>query len=167
MTTPKAATWRVGQKRLMLVAEKLRTVKPKRFDYNKWVGDSWKGMQDLSCGTTGCALGWASTVPALRRAGLRLGFKRDLGVVHLAGQDPNSSVGYESVSIDAAKHVFGLTHSEARFLFIPHGDFDFVTKCYGLEGLSPRAKPKQLARLIERFIVAKNKAAERGELLDG
>jgi hypothetical protein len=62
-----------GRRLLLLLADFLDKLDPARFDYTDWVGDSWEGKQDLSCGTTACAMGWACTMPEFRALGLRLG----------------------------------------------------------------------------------------------
>lgn len=63
---------RTGHNRLKKLADLLRTVPDERFNYRHWVGKNWGGKADLSCGTTACALGWATTIPSLRKVGLRL-----------------------------------------------------------------------------------------------
>lgn len=65
-------TIRTGNRRLLKLADKLDSLPPARFKYSSWVGDDWKGKPDLSCGTTACAIGWGTTMPVLRRAGLGL-----------------------------------------------------------------------------------------------
>ena len=90
---------------------------PERFDYGSWVGAKWKDAQDLSCGTTACALGWAATLPSCRQEGLRLGRDRfGDGTVHLEGEDPRKG---GTGSIAAACKVFGIDEEEAEFLFMP------------------------------------------------
>jgi len=121
--------------RLLGLVALLRKLPPEKFNYNTWVGVDWKGKQDLSCGTTACALGWATTMPQLRRLGLRL--SKDFSVMLLnKTYDP----------IDAACEVFGLTYSEAEFLFVPGQ--------YTKWGTSPEdnATAKQVAAHIERFV---------------
>lgn len=50
----------------------LKKVPRKRFDMGHWVGSDWEGAPDLSCGTSACAAGWATTDPWFRRRGLWL-----------------------------------------------------------------------------------------------
>lgn len=133
------STTRTGNARLLLLAKLLRTLPRKRFDYNRWVGYDWAGDPDLSCGTTACALGWATTIPALRRAGLRL--VRGVGCAgYVTLRDFRTSPmdTYEQ-SLRAAMQVFGLTRRDAAFLFVP--GWAEVT-----------ATPKYVARKIERFV---------------
>ena len=126
------------KRRLLMVADLLDKLPRKRFDYAVWVGDDWEGKPDLSCGTTACALGWATTIPALRRAGLRLFYRRvglrgsrDVGMGYL---------GYLSSESKAAKAVFGLDREELIFLFTPSGP------------LAADSTPKQVARHIRKFV---------------
>lgn len=134
----------VSRARLLKLADFLEKLPRKRFDYGRWVGVDWDGKPDLSCGTTACALGWATTIPSFRRLGLRL---RKLGgtvsVVELENDD-----GQETHWSAAAMNVFGLDANEAFYLFLPG---------FGLAGMkyhSPRhdATAKQVAKHIRRFV---------------
>lgn len=143
----KEPSLKVGNNRLMALAEYLRTIPTERFYYGTWVGKDWQEKQDLSCGTTACALGWAATMPKFRRLGMRLvvsGYRdgSPVGVVALA--DPDAMNEYESDepiqnSMLAARHVFGLSQAEADYIFAP---------CMGEED----ASPKQVARKIRKFV---------------
>lgn len=125
----------VGNRRLLKLAKFLRTLPRKRFDYRTWTGSDWEGAQDLSCGTTGCALGWAATMPTFRRLGLRL----IAGFGYLRGFP---KVG-RKVGSAAAEVLFGISVNEAEHLFMPGFGEDNAT-------------PKHVAKKIERF-VAKRK----------
>ena len=57
---------------LLDLANFLDKLPPERFKYNDWVGKDWGGKLDLSCGTTACALGWATQIPSIAAKGLRL-----------------------------------------------------------------------------------------------
>lgn len=94
--------------RLEMLAEKHEYdhVMQERFDYSRWVGQDWKGMQDLSCGTRACSMGFAATMPVFQALGLSLKmfhdpFDRQYGIITLTTADdiyeremrlPNSSV---------------------------------------------------------------------------
>jgi hypothetical protein len=60
-----------SNRRLLLLADFLEKLPPERFNYGEWVGKDWGGKQDLSCGTTACALGWACTMPEFQALGLK------------------------------------------------------------------------------------------------
>ena len=142
-------------KLLMMIARKLRTVakrEPERFDYQEWVGRNWKGKADLSCGTTACALGWATTIPALRRRGLRLYLSASnfvKGYVGIAGHPPEQNgLGSAQNSIEAAMEALLLDEDEAQFLFYPANWFDRG----GERAPDDEATALEVAEHIERFV---------------
>lgn len=146
--------------RLLKLADFLETVPPKRFRFSSWVGDDWQGREDLSCGTTACAVGWASTIPAFRKLGLRL--KRDrAGQAHpcLKNVEPDS-VGWsyfgESPGGMAAGEIFG-EESVSKMLFWPGGWGARKGICGDdecLHDLHDKPTAKQFAQRIRRFVEA-------------
>lgn len=140
----------IYKRRLLKLADFLDTLPRTRFNYESWVGDDWKGAADLSCGTTACALGWATTIPSLRKAGLVM--RRD--------GYPSEYKGYVSLrrtlgepegvsSSTAAEEVFGLDYDEFEYLFIPGhfgGEFDLP------DSPDEGATAKQVAKHIRRFV---------------
>ena len=143
MTPRERAT---SDRRLRKLADFLDKLPRKRFNYLVWVGEDWKGAPDLSCGTTACAVGWATTIPAFRRLGLRL--TAGLGS-HGAGGGYAYNVNDATSHEDAVKSVFLLTHAEARYLFLPN-------ECSLFSGGPPSpgedATPKKVAAHIRRFV---------------
>ena len=139
-------------KRLERLAAHVATRKPERFDFARWVGDNWKGAQDLSCGTTGCAWGHAPSLPFFQRLGVKL--KNDFGAsVVLEGSSDGD--GNELQGLSAAEKVFNLTEVEALHIFAPYSRFtakdtEGYTKTYTL--LHKEATPKQWAKHARRFI---------------
>lgn len=133
-------------RRLLKLAAFLEKLPPERFDIRGWVGDDWKGKPDLSCGTTACGLGWATTIPMLRKAGLRM--KRD----RLGGGHVGLARRHGSDHADASEVVFGLDSAETLLLFIPTSEFEIVPVRYGRRRLAATATPKQLARHIRAFV---------------
>lgn len=136
---PTQATY---NKRLLKLADFLEALPRKRFVYNYWVGPDWRGDKEFSCGTTACALGWATTMPAFRRLGLRMGMD---AYPYLT---TDTRLGASSV----IEKVFG---SGAEPLFYP-GMWDSV-----LNADSPlhTATPKQVAKFIRKHVAATEKAA--------
>lgn len=134
-----ATTVATGNRRLLKLAQFLKTVPAERFNMGVWVGDDWKGDPDLSCGTSACALGWATVIPEFRRLGLRLvkprGFwggtvrlgRRRLDALRVAGE-------VFAIDIDGASQLFG-----------------------GGGGQTPKTK----AREIEQFVEHRQKVAAR------
>lgn len=108
-------------KRLLRLAKRLDRVKPERFNINKWVGDSWEGKQDLSCGTSACALGWATTIPEFSKAGLKL--YRPNGAlqafVAFSGKGGIKQPYAHSQALTNAAAFFGLDDETAREIFWP------------------------------------------------
>jgi hypothetical protein len=155
-----------SDRRLLVLADFLEKLPEERFNYARWVGSSWAGKPDLSCGTTACALGWAGTIKEFNSLGLE--------IVSL-GLDPDGSgrhhIGFKSHGkvvepIRAAIELFGLNYEEAEFLFTPDSTLEmgaaedgvFWTKVLedgnGDEIRSPdsSANARQVARHIRLFV---------------
>jgi hypothetical protein len=104
----------------------LAKVKPSKFDMLDWIDKKkWKGKVDLSCGTTACAAGWATTDPYFRRKGLR--FERQL----------TDSYGYK------------LSHPDVNF--DPNGKLEEI---FGDTDLfySAQCTPKQFIKRIDEML---------------
>jgi hypothetical protein len=146
-----SVTRKQSDRRLLKLADFLYELPRKRFEYSAWVGDDWKGKSDLSCGTTACALGWATTMPYFRKLGLRLS-KGGL-VVMATG---TAGLRYFGGSLRSAESVFLVTLEEARLLFAPLEE-------HHTDGLCPdpyNATPKQVAKHIRRFVASRAKQSE-------
>lgn len=119
------------------LVELLDTLPPERFDYNVWVGRDWKGAPDLSCGTTACAAGWATTLPSFQSTGLRLRGRTvvcgDVGVLDGDG-------------VDAMAEALGISVGDAEFLFSPDVDR------YGRQSPGADASAVEVAAHIRRFL---------------
>ena len=136
---------RVYKKRLLKLADFLQKLPPKRFDYGDWVGEDWEGKPDLSCGTTACALGWATAMPKFRKLGLYLnpdGFPQMVG--------DNTGGTYE-----ASATIFGLSTSEYSYLFLLGTMSPFDKTKYGPD---EDAFPKEVAKHIRKFVAKKYKS---------
>lgn len=131
----------VSNNRLLKLVKLLKKLPPKRFSLDYWVGNDWKGEADLSCGTKACALGWATTIPSLRKEGLRLRPNRFCGGFVVILTKNGSEV---ASNLDAAAAIFGITVDAAHRLFMAD------------DILGWDATAKQVAKRIEAFI------AERG-----
>lgn len=126
-----------GLKRLLVLAKFLRKLPRKRFDYGSVVSNWSGGKQDLSCGASACAMGWAATMPVFRKLGLYLNVK---------SHDACTKAG-SNYYITSAEEIFNIGEDEAEYLFTPH------------EGIGPgyNATPKQVAAHIENFVARKLK----------
>lgn len=140
----------VYKKRLLKLADFLDKLPKKRFLYEKWVGDDWKGKKDLSCGTTACALGWATTIPLFQKLGIHLGpwfnGQQLINAPLMKGKEKSSpeEVGWE---------IFGLSAWDYSFVFIPNRE----NLDYGFSSPDEDATPKQVATHIRKFVAVKYK----------
>lgn len=135
------------------LATLLEELPPERFDYFVWVGSTWQGQKDLSCGTTACAAGWATTLPSYRAKGLFLGQDED-------DVEFGSSIFYPMVQTvdrdwlsqtEAMAYVLDISEDEAWLLFVPQakdGNLD-------LEAPDANASAKEVAAHIRRYIEVK------------
>ena len=159
--------------RLIHLANFLERLPPEKFDFGHWVDTTtYEGKEDFSCGTTGCALGWATTLPMFRALGLRLRevprrISRQF-VPALVDDvlDPEEGASFDAVG-NATNFIFGLTRGETEWLFMPTGDErddENETEPEDLLGdddvgddgrLSRRASSKRVAQHIREFIEAR------------
>lgn len=107
----------VGRHRLLVLADFLERgdLREGKFDMGQWTNVSFCSKLG-DCGTSACALGWATQIPAFRRAGLYL---------DLYGQ-PTMAGSHHP--LEAAQQLFGLTWQDADYLFIPDDDNDLAGK---------------------------------------
>jgi len=139
----------MNKRRLLRLALLLETLPRKRFNYGHWVGEDWKGDKGLSCGTTACALGWATTVPSFGLV-LRASSPDSGAYVSLRGSRLGSK---RDQPEEAAMSAFGLTKEEVFYLFYPYNS-----------GLRFNASPKRVAKHIRDFV--KRGRHETGRLED-
>lgn len=124
--------------RMLALATFLDELPPDRFDYSKW---SYKRDRDGfvrdtntlgECGTVGCALGWATTMPLFRELGMFF-------------EDACPSMPGNKYGINAAMEVFNIEAWEANLCFMP---------CtYGITMASPKEKAssKEVAAHLRKF----------------
>lgn len=126
----------VAKKRILKLCEYLESLPPaaeKHFDMVNWLGhkEGRKGKHKhfdndelieqkhlvAACGTTACALGWATTSPYFRKLGLSMrtliDADGDLDVVMQFGELTGNGPGV----FDVAKEAFELSGREAEMLF--------------------------------------------------
>lgn len=100
-----------GARRLMVLADRLDTVPEERFSMKCWMGTREGGYMlscgpdDLehTCGTAGCAVGWATTIPAFHQEGFRWLY----GSPNFRGDG----------GFWAVRQFFGVSHTDAMWLF--------------------------------------------------
>lgn len=142
-------------KRLRLVVERLRGVSIEHFSMGRWWSEPGSGEVGLPelvathmsigshlCGTSACVLGWATTVPELRRLGLAM---------HYIGSDchPIGSVVYGKYDgFRVGPELFGLTLRETFFLFTDDGSHAGYV---GRGDYVPDPKLNELEQAIKRI----------------
>lgn len=158
--------------RLLRLADFLDTLDPARFNFDRWVGPDWQGRDDLSCGTTACGLGWATTIPEFRELGLRMmrnpryvnyGF---VGVTDSEVRGDEGNPNWLHVT-EATRRIFGLDEEQTTHLFTPceidicgcSEPYCVVCECVEEDRenrndyrLPKDAHPKMLARHIREFV---------------
>lgn len=92
----------VGNRRLVKLAAFLEKLPRNRFDYSRFIGADWEGGQNLECGTTACALGWAATMPEFRRLGVRLDTANYAPVIYATGGS------IREIDTEVAETIFGV-----------------------------------------------------------
>ncbi len=143
----------VGNRRLLKLADFLDALPDERFEFNHFVDESvWEGKLDLSCGTTACAMGWATTMPMFRKLGLRM-LKPDPfrnATPGIVGDDCHITYDGDTevrACDRACERLFGLAPKETEQLFIP----DY----YGARGgLGEHATRKEVSDNIRAFVAS-------------
>lgn len=88
------------------------------------------------CGTTACALGWACSIPELRRKGLYLDDR----------ESPALRGKYDLLPTEVGAEFFGITDEESHSLFIPdHYDVDDFSK------ITPKMVAKKFEALVNKY----------------
>lgn len=145
----------VFARRLLAVADKTEEKeRAGKFRFAAWVGNEatpYQGKADISCGTSACALGWATTIPALRKKGLRL------RCVSGAMYEPTCPGAIDTEGVSSI--LFGLTANEHNHMFTPgnmsHDGGKWVNPKHGLVDLPQTASGDMVAANIRRYVEAK------------
>jgi hypothetical protein len=111
-------------KRLKMIERKTRQVRPERFHFAQWAGTNWQGKPDLSCGTNACSIGWATTIPYLRKHGLHLTLSTEYGTEGRPWPTVLSGVHNNENHNDSILDFLGLTEEEFDYLFVPFNGKD-------------------------------------------
>lgn len=101
--------------RLGILADFLDTVPPEKFDLKDWYisgdVDFEHGPSPYNCGTTACAIGWATAIPEFQAAGFAIYLDNPLFIDHGLLNEA------QFTGWDAVERFFGLTYTEAQVLF--------------------------------------------------
>ncbi len=136
--------------RLLKLAEVLDNVPVEKFDFGSWGKFNSKGNFDLSCGSTACAIGWASTIPEFQELGLKICYANNSGVrvpayFRTALWRP---LFQGRVDFDAVAELFDISPGDAWILFAPASD-NYESE----DGfLSEDATPQQVAAHIRAYV---------------
>lgn len=128
-------------KRLQKLADKLKTVPRDKFDIEVWMDglthydNLWcakpNGKVLGDCGTTGCAMGWACTIPSFKRAGLKYNVVK--GCLTYKG----------NTYLDAAVAFFKIDRETATSLFLDSG--------YNKHNPTPKQVAKKIEKGIKKY----------------
>jgi hypothetical protein len=139
----------IHKARLLKLADFLDKVPPQRFNFASWVdGNGWEqGLLDVGCGTTACALGWATAIPEFQALGLVFQkFEIASGMpTHVRLKD-DAQENFWEATVNACNFLFGLDHDDTLYLFTPDEESDS-------DGRLPRdASPRDVADNIRSFV---------------
>jgi hypothetical protein len=143
----------VYKRRLLKLAAFLEKLPRERFDFSLWVGRDWGGAQDLSCGTTACAMGFGVAMfgkqcrVRLVRVNAPLGDNGCWPVCQWRRPNHNKTM---AQSAEAGARIFGVTELEFIRLFT---SLPVARPTY--ERLPSNATAKQVAKHIRTFVAEK------------
>lgn len=128
------------KKRLLTLAKFLLTVPEDNFDLSTWRAGDCSGfvtdekLNNHTCGTTACAVGWACSIPEFINLGLHM-------PLHRVSAWSSYPVFSGQVSWDAVEKFFGITQEESKYLF--QSDYYYGTS---------EATPSGVAIRIKQFV---------------
>ena len=113
---------RIAINRLTKLKNRLNDVDYDDFNMEHWAEYIVNGKP--ACGTSACALGWATTVPSLRRAGMRLmlrksmnGFQKSKIFVGIKGKHYTRLIPNKE-SLKTAQEIFRIDERQAIHIFL-------------------------------------------------
>lgn len=93
---------KIGIRRLRKLQDRLREVNPLLFYMGEWGFSEDNGRP--ACGTSACALGWATSIPSFRKQGLRM-YTLDNGYTIGVELKSVAKITSNQMHIDNAKHT--------------------------------------------------------------
>lgn len=139
-----------SNRRLLVLAEFLDKLPPERFEYSHWIADDGSATK-TSCGTSGCALGWAASMPEFQALGLEIVPSGPLSGIKYKG-----SSWWENYAI---VRIFGTGLDD---LFFPHlceksceDQLDEETGRCPKYSADHNASPQYVAEKIRKFVAAR------------
>lgn len=140
-------------KRLTILAEYLKEVKPQQFFYGDFVDGECALTEDgkqLSCGTTACAIGHVPVIPEFRRLGVRFGVEEDDDYRSLEPMLKMDGKFIMTSWEDVGETIFGLDRDEFYYLFMPAERFGHSNGLLPSPGYN--ASAKTVAKHILKFV---------------
>ncbi len=135
--------------RLMRLARFLYNVlPPNKFDFGNVIKGRDIPNETFSCGTVGCAIGWA---PVAFPDELRYVKRTEYGTPHIEDLNGDILDVHCCGASTAAMDFFGLTEDEAVALFAPGGQMGL-----GLPGLHSGSSAPEVAENIATFVKRKS-----------
>ena len=131
---------------LLELADFLETLPSQRFNYGSWVGADWQGDKKLSCGTTACAGGWATTLDSFRNRGLQLYHAPQSSQPYVAAQ--SIAVDFMYGSSEAMAYVLDIPSEHAVYLFAP----GMTSAEFGNSSPDNHATAKEVAEHIRNYL---------------
>lgn len=147
-----------GNRRLLVLADFLEKLPPERFDFSRWVGEKWGGKPDLSCGTTACGMGWATTaVPEAKLELRRHSMSPHSGFAYVCHDSWVHEPDWDSV-VHAGRVAFAITEGDVEHLFTPcdHDDEEHEDEYEECDMLSENATAAEVAAHIRQFVAERS-----------
>ena len=137
---------------LETVAQCTEETPASKFDFSEFAGNDWAGAQDLSCGTTACAIG--SAIARGKLPGMF--FEKPVKGSNYVGVRYEEDGTTWTCKFAIAKY-FDITPRQALYLFFPDNEDDGLPS----NGLRFHASNTEVAYHIRQFI------AHNGEMVNG
>lgn len=129
--------------RLLRLADFLDALPEDRFSFDVWASYDWT---DSQCGTSACALGWATTIPEFRALGLCM--KVDPAEEWKSPVLDTCTKPTWEATCDATREIFGLDKEMTQYLFVANNGEDHG---YGPQ-LFDDATASEVADHIREFV---------------
>ena len=145
--------------RLLKLADFLDTVPPEKFDFDVWcnggrgeVGGRVE-VPDLNvCGTTACALGWATAIPEFQKLGIKLDMCSSQFPCVTTLSDSRKRDSWSN-ALAAARDVFGLGAEDVSELFTSEGYHEYYDDVeHGWDYEYPDLSVKDVATHIRQWV---------------
>jgi hypothetical protein len=135
-------------KRLLKLADFLDALPRESFNLATW-------FRETDCGTVACAAGWACTIPAFKRAGLRIAKSESPHHAPQVIPTLTDAAGETYFGFDACAEFFGLLMGDSYHLFGPD---EYRTG----RRTTPKAVAKRIRAIVSRRLGSWPRAGQAG-----